>query len=71
MTPNEWLSQIIEAHGVRWERSDDWIVFPDHGKRGQARLYPRERAYQLDTAIEIFPGWTLLESFAGIGTDMD
>jgi hypothetical protein len=61
----------MEAHGIRCELRDDWVVFTDHGKRGQTRLFPGERACQLDIAIEIFPGWTLLESFAGIGTDMD
>jgi hypothetical protein len=71
MTLNDWLSRTMEAHGVRCERRDDWVVFPDHGKRGQARLLPRERAYQLDIAIDIFPGWTLLESFAGVGTELD
>jgi Family of unknown function (DUF6348) len=47
------------------------VVFPDHGKRGYARLFSRERTYQLDVGIEIFPGWTVLESFAGIGTDTE
>jgi hypothetical protein len=70
MTPNDWLSRIMEAHGIRCELNDGWVVFPDHSKRGQARLFQRETC-QLDIAIEIFPGWTLLESFAGIGTDTD
>jgi Family of unknown function (DUF6348) len=71
MNPNDWLSRIMEAHGVRSELHDESVVFPDHGKRGYARLFPRERTYQLDVGIEIFPGWTVLESFAGFGTDTD
>lgn len=61
----------MEAHGVRCELQDAWVVFPDHDKRGYASLFPRERLYQLDVGIEIFPGWTVVESFAGIGDDAD
>jgi Family of unknown function (DUF6348) len=61
----------MEAHGIRCELRDGRVVFPDHDKRGQAHLFPRERTWQLDIAIEIFPGWTMLESFAVIGTEID
>jgi Family of unknown function (DUF6348) len=71
MNPNDWLSGLMNAHGVRSEQHDEWIVFPDHGKRGYARLFPREHSCQLDIGIEIYPGWLVLESFAGIGADID
>lgn len=71
MKPNDWLCRIMKAHGVHSELHEEWVVFPDHDKRGYARLFPRKRLYQLDVGIEIFPGWTVLESFAGIGEDED
>src|SRR6266478_3258120 len=57
MNPNDWLSGLMNAHGVRSEQHDEWIVFPDHGKRGYARLFQREHSCQLDIGIEIYPGW--------------
>jgi len=71
MNPNDWLAEFMGAHGVRGEHHDDWVIFPDHGKRGYARLFPREPVWQLDIGIEIYPGWLVLESFAGTGEDAD
>lgn len=69
INPNALLADLMSAHGVRSELHDDGVLFPDHGKRGYARLFEREQGGQLDVGIEIAPGWLLLESFAGIGGD--
>jgi hypothetical protein len=71
MDPNDLLADLMIAHGVRSQKHDDWVVFPDHDKRGYAKLFARGRVWQLDVGIEIYPGWLVLESFASTGVDGD
>lgn len=72
MNPNAILADILRAHGVESEpEEDDWLVFPGRNMRGFARIFDRDHACQLDVGIELWPGWILIESCAGLGTDKE
>ena len=71
INPNAILATIFETHGVAGETQGEWVVFPETGIRACARIHdgPSETIIQLDIRMEIWPGWDLVESCAGIGED--
>jgi hypothetical protein len=64
---NVELTELFRAHGVTCEEDGEWIVFPRKEMRAQARIFdpPVTETIQLDVDLEIWPGWLLVESFAG------
>ncbi len=69
---NEPLLKLFRAHSVEAQFQDGWIVFPGRPLRATAALvgekqHPAARSVQLDVRLEIAPGRTLIESFAGMG----
>src|SRR5262249_22461519 len=69
---NEPLLELLRAHGVEAVVQGDWITFPGRTVRANAaimRELPQTSALtvQLDVRLEVGPGRTIVESFAGIG----
>jgi hypothetical protein len=72
MNPNAILADILRAHGIESvPEDDDWLAFPDRNMRGFARVFDRDQTWQLDVVLEIWPGWALVESCAGVGASAD
>jgi hypothetical protein len=68
---NVELAELFRTHGVTCEAYGEWLVFPQKEMRAQARIFdpPVTETIQLDVRLELWPGWFLVESFAGLGQD--
>ncbi|HKD27776.1 MAG TPA: DUF6348 family protein, partial [Xanthobacteraceae bacterium] len=69
---NEILLELFRAHGVEAVPQEEWVTFPDHKRKATAsivRAIERQAntLVQLDVRLEIAPGRTIIESFAGVG----
>jgi hypothetical protein len=71
-TPNERLATFVRSHGLKARLEQDWIVFPDYGRRMSASVVQRTPAekgisIQLEIRLELWPGRLMTETFEGIG----
>src|SRR5438034_5924255 len=69
---NELLLELFRAHGVEAAPRDEWIAFPGRTLRANATIAREMKqqagmSIQMDVQLEIAPGRTILESFAGLG----
>jgi hypothetical protein len=69
---NEALLEFFRAHGVESVPQDEWIAFPGRDMRANASIAGEMEqqsaiTVQLDVELEIAPGRTISESFAGLG----
>ncbi len=69
---NQLLLALFQAHGVEAILQDEWIIFPGLSLRANASIvketkHPAWLSIQLDVRLEIAPGRTIVESFAGLG----
>jgi hypothetical protein len=63
---------LFRAHGVDAALQDDWVAFPNRELRASASIVSERNqqagmSVQLDVRLEITPGRTIIESFAGVG----
>ncbi len=73
---NEPLLELFRAHGLEAALLDDWIIFPDSAVRAAAAIVqeiPQRTGTlaQLTVRMEVAPGTTISESFAGLGETRD
>jgi len=73
---NAFLLELFRNHGIDAAPVDDWIVFRDRNMKANAAVVREMKqrvgaSVQLDVRIEIEPGRTLIESFAGVGESKD
>lgn len=72
VSPTEAIAQLFEQHGVAVERSGERVLLPEHGCWFQTRVFPRDSgSCQLDFAMRLPGGRTLVESFGGFGKKSD
>jgi hypothetical protein len=69
---NELLLDLFRAHAIEAVAEDEWITFPNRTLRAGASIVrdTEQRGWmsaQLAVRLEIAPGQTILESFAGLG----
>ncbi len=73
---NAFLLELFRNHGIDVAPVGDWIVFRDRNMRAKAAIVREMKqqvgmSVQLDVRIEIEPGRTIIESFAGVGESKD
>ncbi|MES2463890.1 MAG: DUF6348 family protein [Armatimonadota bacterium] len=73
---NTIVLDLFRSHNVAATLEDDWIVFSDSGRRASAAVVqeiPQKSGLlvRIDVRFAIAPGLTIIESFAGIGTDKE
>ena len=73
---NPVIAELFRSHGVEVTIEDDWIVVNDHDLKVSAEIVgsqPHENAHtiQLDVRVDFGGPRLLVESFAGVGPDME
>jgi hypothetical protein len=69
---NEFLLELFRAHGVEAVAQEEWVTFRDRKWKAAASIVraleqQAGTSVQLDVRLEIAPGRTIIESFAGVG----
>jgi hypothetical protein len=69
---NEILAELFRSHGVPAVLQEEVVVLTDRNWRAVAAIvttteFPAGTSVQLDVRLEIAPGRTIVESFAGVG----
>jgi hypothetical protein len=72
----EHLLELFQAHDIEAVPQDGWIAFPGSTMRANASIVRETKQHggmsvQLDVRLEIAPGRTLIESFAGLGETLE
>ena len=72
---SEFLQKLFQQHGVDAVVEDDWIVFPQYGRRANGDFCNLRdgqiKSVQLDVRVEAMCGRLLIESCAGLGASPD
>jgi len=69
---SDFLLELFGAHGVEAVPQEEWVTFPDRNLKAAASIvrtleWQAGKTVQLDVRLEIAPGRTIIESFAGVG----
>jgi hypothetical protein len=74
--PTAFLLELFRRHDIDAVPADIWVVFPGRPMRANTEVVKERKhqlgwSVQLDVRIEIEPGRTIVESFAGLGETTD